>query len=109
MARKTLKKFGGEVPDYIKERETGLPDESVDSNILALLAKKKKKQGQLTSRGSQVPQREPKGSALSAKSMPIDPRQRAAMLMQQKIQKNLEDATGKKKKRKKKKVPNPNV
>jgi len=109
MARKTLSPYskGSSETDKTGKRESLMVESGVDPNLLALLAKKKK-QGQMTERSKAVPQREPSGSALSPKGRPIDPRQRAAMLMQQKIQSNMEESSGQKKK-KKKKVPNPNV
>lgn len=109
MARKLLDRYGDSGPAEGKpgKRESLMVESGIDPNLLAMLAKKKK-QGQMTERTKKVPQREPSGSALSPKGKPIDPRQRAAMLMQQKIQSNMEESSGQKKK-KKKKVPNPNV
>ena len=108
MARKLLKKFGGDVPAGFTEREASLANAGIDPQLVAMLAKKKK-QGELTAKPKKVPQREPQASALSPGGRPIDPRQRAAMLMQQKIQSGLEEASGRKKKKKKKKTPSYNV
>lgn len=113
MARKTLdpyakhKAYEGQ---GVGKRESLLAQAGIDPGLLAALAKKRK-QSELaakTKKSATVPQNEPQGSALKPRGMPIDPRQRAAMLMQQKIQTAQQEAAGKKKK-KKKKVPNPNA
>lgn len=105
MARKTLEKFGTEIPEY-QQHKSALGGEEIDPNILRMIAKKKK-QGQMTARTQTVSQKDPEKSALSVKGLPIDPRQRAAMMMQQKIQQRIVESTApgaKKKKKKKKKL-----
>ena len=101
MARKKLKDFGVGVPEF-SDRSTGETGQGIDPEILRALAKKKK-QGRLLARTKQVPQREPERSPLSAKSQTLDPRQRAAMLMQQKIRQGMSESAAPDRKKKKKK------
>ena len=111
MARKSLDPYAKSKTfenQKVGKRESLLAEAGVDPNLLAMLAKKKK-QSELTAKtktSKAVSQRGAEGSALQPRGMPIDARQRAAMLMQKKIQTEQQEASGRKKK--KKKVPNPN-